>query len=71
MNIPVLKTFLNKLETDYNKKVEITISLKLTMSVYKHDLDFRTMKGTLKQIHKSIQNLKLQCCEPSVPRVYP
>ena len=41
------------------------------MSVYKHDLDFRTMKGTLKQIHKSIQNLKLQCCEPSVPRVYP
>ena len=25
------------------------------MSVYKHDLDFRTMKGTLKQIHKSIQ----------------
>ena len=31
MNIPVLKTFLNELETNYNKKVEITISLKLTI----------------------------------------
>ena len=31
MNIPVLKTFVNELETNYNKKVEITISLKLTI----------------------------------------
>ena len=31
MNIPVLKTFLNELETNYDKKVEITISLKLTI----------------------------------------
>ena len=31
MNILVLKTLLNKLETNYKTKVEITISLKLTI----------------------------------------
>ena len=30
-NIPVLNTLLNELETNYNTKVEITISLKLTI----------------------------------------
>ena len=31
MNIPLMNTLLNELETNYNTKVEITISLKLTI----------------------------------------